>query len=240
MISREHILSEIRRLAGEKAGPPPGKRRFEAETGVKESDWSGRYWARWSDVLKEAGLSSGNVLQERHDDAFLLKSLAQLVKELGRFPVAAELQLKRRQDGRFPSDKPFRRFGDKAGLVKHLQAWCESDGTFPDVVSLCESASLSEAEEPQPVRGEEAFGSVYLSKSGKYYKIGRSNSVGRRQYELTIQLPEKLKLIHEIKTDDPAGIEAYWHRRFADRHKNGEWYELTKEDLAAFARRKFM
>jgi hypothetical protein len=35
------------------------------------------------------------------------------------------------------------------------------------------------------------FGSVYLVKSGPYYKIGSTNAVGRREYELAIQLPEK-------------------------------------------------
>lgn len=84
------------------------------------------------------------------------------------------------------------------------------------------------------------FGYVYLLKSARYYKIGRSNAVGRRERELAIQLPERATVVHSIKTDDPVGIEFYWHRRFEERRKNGEWFELTPQDVAAFKRRKFM
>jgi hypothetical protein len=37
----------------------------------------------------------------------------------------------------------------------------------------------------------EEIGFVYLLKASKFYKIGRSNALGRRERELAIQLPEK-------------------------------------------------
>ena len=81
---------------------------------------------------------------------------------------------------------------------------------------------------------------MYLLKSGRYYKIGKSNDPSRRGYELRLQLPEPVKELHRIETDDPSGIEAYWHRRFADRRKNGEWFALSQDDVRAFKSRKAM
>ena len=46
---------------------------------------------------------------------------------------------------------------------------------------------------------------MYLVKSDRYYKVGKSNAAGRRERELAIQLPERASTVHVITTDDPAG-----------------------------------
>ncbi len=235
--TKEQILSEIRRTAEDNGGQPLGRQRFRSATGIRESDWSGRYWARWSDVLKDAGFGP-NPWQGRLPDEDLLESLASLVQELGHFPVQAELRLKARSDPTFPSHGTFHRLGNKAAIAAQLQAFSSHHGK-DDVAALC-ALVASGTESPPEISESPPVGVVYLVKAGRFYKIGRTNAPGRREYELALQLPERAKLVHSITTDDPAGIEGYWHRRFGSRRQNGEWFELTAQDVAAFRRRKFM
>ncbi len=125
--------------------------------------------------------------------------------------------------------------------AKRIIEFCRGNGGYEDVIEICQpitAESPSRADKTSTPRAVE--GSVYLIKSGRYYKIGRSNSAGRREYELAIQLPEKATKLHEIRTDDPAGIEAYWHNRFAAKRRGGEWFDLDAADVNVFKRRKFM
>jgi hypothetical protein len=45
-MNKEHILSEIKRTAEANAGVPLGTQRFFKQTGIKQSDWYGKYWVR--------------------------------------------------------------------------------------------------------------------------------------------------------------------------------------------------
>src|SRR5947209_2669033 len=230
--SRERIIGEIKRTAED--GKPLGRARFVGETGIGVGECE-RYWPRWSDALREAGFEP-NALNARLSDDVILAPLVDEIRRLGRLPSSRELAIRRRDGAPVASPTVYqRRYGSRAELARRVVAYC------PDVAELVGPLLVEppvERETDHPV----AIGDVYLIKSGRHYKIGRSNAAGRRERELAIQLPERATRVHTIKTDDPPGIERYWHRRFADKRvrPDAEWFSLTPADVRAFKRYKFM
>jgi hypothetical protein len=243
-MNKADILAEIRRTAAENAGVPLGRETFFQATGIKQTDWYGKHWARWGDALKEAGFQP-NQLQGAIPEDQLLALFSALVRKLGLFPTSGEVRLEQRNDPSFPSHNTFARFGSRVQLARRVADYCSRTGGLEDVFALCSARAATPAVEEATDSEPDAetltdFGFVYLLRSGRFYKIGMTNSAGRRERELAIQLPERATVVHSIRTDDPAGIEAYWHRRFSPKRKNGEWFELDAHDVAAFKRRKFM
>lgn len=183
-------------------------------------------------------------MQESLDFKIVLLALVDLTRELGRFPVGGDLRLKAKSTPGFPSHDVFRRkFGEKTNLILKVLEFCQTHDGCEDVAAICEREQEACTPKKEPYEPEAAandIGFVYLLKSGRHYKIGRSIAVGQRERQLQIQLPERANIIHEIRTDDPIGIEEYWHKRFREKRRNGEWFELNSQDINAFRRRKFM
>jgi len=79
-----------------------------------------------------------------------------------------------------------------------------------------------------------------MMRSGRRYKIGYTNSPNRRFREVRIELLDPTHIVHTIETDDPAGIEGYWHRRLASKRVlDTEFFELDSNDVAIFKRRTY-
>jgi hypothetical protein len=230
---REQILSEIRRLAGANGGKPPGSRLFEAQSGIRESAWRGVYWARWGDAVAEAGLQP-NARQGKLDEQYFMAKFVEACRHFKKLPTAMELRMYGRTNKDFPDLTTFtRRYGSLNKVPDQFAQWAKDKGEYHDVVAMLGDRSLREAQ------GKAREGLVYLIRSGPHYKIGRSDELERRVKQIRVALPEAATLVHSIRTDDPTGIEAYWHRRFADRRANGEWFKLSNADVAAFKRRKY-
>lgn len=126
-----------------------------------------------------------------------------------------------REVGRFP-------------VIGELKLKARTDRTFPEAVSDRQSDAIARTKE----------GYVYMALltlgREKRYKIGKAVLVERRTDQISLQMPEDLELVHAIRTDDAYGIEEYWHRRFAAKRTKGEWFSLSRQDISAFKRRKFM
>lgn len=232
---RDQILTEIRRLAETNGGQPPGLGTFEKETGITRAAWIGKYWARWGDAVKEAGYEP-NTAPAKIQEEELLRKFAEAARHYGKIPTVPELRIYGNENPGFPSDSTLAKsFRNKSLLLERLARWIGESGEFTDLSDLIE-------QKPTTASGQKFStkeGLVYLIKSGAHYKIGRSDELERRVKEIRIALPEAASLVHSIRTDDPAGIEAYWHRRFADQRANGEWFKLSNADVTAFKKRKF-
>ncbi|WP_374310042.1 GIY-YIG nuclease family protein [Methylocella sp.] len=234
---RDFILQEIRRLASANGGQAPGQKLFAKETGIAEHQWRGRFWARWGDALTEAGFQP-NDWTGRSDTNAILSGVIAACRHYGRLPTNSEMEMLRRTDPSIPHPKVIQNnFGRRSDMIAALAKHVAADAALYDVAAMLPEQSndaLLRKPSSKPVEGF-----VYLIKSGDFYKIGRSDDAERRFKQITIALPDKAELFHTIRTDDPPGIEAYWHRRFDDRRANGEWFKLTAQDVEAFRRRKF-
>jgi len=233
-MTKTEILDSIRRIAAANNGKAPGSQRLATETGLRKSDWYPKFWVRWGDAVREAGLQPNSFIVALPDEALITKHIV-LIRQLGRFPIESDLRLN-------PSFRGLGSLGNKRQRAGKVLQYCREHSGFDDVIPLCEAAEAAKSSPRErlatpSVRG---IGYVYLIKHGNRaeFKIGRTLNPIRREGEIRLELPDKLQPIHFIKTDDPAGIETYWHRRFAEKRKEGEWFALTFDDVQAFKRWK--
>ncbi len=198
------------------------------------------YWTRWGDAVREAGFKP-NELNKAYSEPFLIEKFVALTRELGRIPVSGDLRIKARKDKDFPGHTTWHRLGSKQKLLSKVREYCQENKVYEDILLLC--GDVTEPNDLLVVSNHptnEIVGYVYLLKHGsrREYKIGKTFNPLRREGEIGLQLPEKIEPIHYIKTDDPSGIENYWHNRFAEKRKEGEWFTLSPTDIQAFKKWK--
>jgi len=235
-VTAESVIKTYKTLVSERGGAPIGERVFIRETGISRYHWMGGYWRSWSAFQEAAGYSPNDQTQKIPDEV-VLRHFAELALERGEAPTEADLNIKRKQDPSFPGKMVFRRWGSRDALLDAVAEFCEGKEEFAPVLELLQQGSSNRLDLRLDALRVNGF--VYLLRSGKNYKIGRTNAAGRRLRELAIQLPQKPDTVHVIETDDPEGIEQYWHRRFAEKRQGGEWFALTADDVRAFKRRRF-
>jgi hypothetical protein len=97
-------------------------------------------------------------------------------------------------------------------LAKRIVNLEDTTGKFAKASQIAgKHLPVVETDETDVGPNEKVRGYVYLLRSGRKYKIGKSTVPTRRYPTISLLLPEETHQVHTIPTDDPAGIEAYWH-----------------------------
>ena len=239
MATKHQILAEIKRVAAERGGNV-GLRTFLRLSGLSEHELLGRHWSTWSAALGEAGVTAASFFRPKTDERLVLEAVAKLTQRLRKWPSQNEMLLERRTDTSFPSIKVIRRLNAESSLASRVAEFCADRADLSSVRAI----SLRQATLTTPTRtllGPALVdGYVYMMRSGRRYKIGHTNSPSRRHREVRLDLPDPTTLVHSIATDDPSGIETYWHQRFSSKRiRDTEFFHLTAADIAAFKRRKY-
>lgn len=74
-------------------------------------------------------------------------------------------------------------------------------------------------------------GIVYLLKSGDLHKIGKTKQMTARLLALQTASAHQVLVAHTIETNDRHQLEKELHLKFADKRRQGEWFDLTSEDI---------
>jgi hypothetical protein len=237
LLNKDGILAQIRDVA-ESQGGDVSLRRFVELSGIAERQFIGVHWATWNEAKQDAGLGANTFFRPRVDEDEAIPEVAALVAQIGRWPTDRQLQMAKRRNARIPTKKVFRRLTADAPFLRRLRDYCEERSELTTVRPLV-AEKLRDTLTPVTAAVATA-GFVYMLRSGRRYKIGRTTSPTRRHREVRLDLPDRTDLVHSIETDDPTGIEAYWHKRFEDKRvRETEFFELTAADVAAFKKRTF-
>jgi hypothetical protein len=85
------------------------------------------------------------------------------------------------------------------------------------------------------INGRTNGGHVYVIRDSDvtgYCKIGRSHNLRQRLDTFDTHLPFNVEVVTVIPCRDCVQAETILHRRFADKRRRGEWFELTDADIA--------
>jgi hypothetical protein len=145
--------------------------------------------------------------------------------------------------GDYPGGNVSYVFADGGGIV-HLGTVLDLiefvrpfyDRMSPDEIDAINAEMIERrrAHQGKPMPGYKpapSSGYAYLLKCGAYYKIGIATDVQKRIKQLGTLPPFDLDLLHTISTGDMHALEKDLHERYADKRKNGEWFELDQDDV---------
>ncbi len=91
---------------------------------------------------------------------------------------------------------------------------------------------LAELDDRDTVSG----GYVYLIKSEYGYKIGKTKNMKQRTQLFGVKLPFSIEIAGYGWFNDYSAAEAEYHRRYAHKRLDGEWFKLSESDVLTISR----
>ncbi len=249
MLTKEEILKEVQKWSEENYGLTPSEKVINIELRISRGEWIA-YWDKITDLQKEAGLKGNKFEKDKYFKEDLCELFIKFIRESGRIPTRAFLDHKHKQNPDFPDSGTFyKRLGQhKNGvLVSSILEHIKNKKGYGDIIEKCNSAKNSiKYSEVEHYSSVSEVGYIYLLKTkllnSVAYKIGKAKDVEQRLRQLK-QASNSDELIHEIHTDDMAGVERYWLERFKSKKlypnkPDDEWFRLGPSDVYSFKRWK--
>lgn len=189
-MTKDQILSQIRRVANERGGHV-SLRAFVDATGIPEKQFLGKHWARWNQALTEAGVAPASFLRPPSNEHVVIEAFARLAERLQKWPTQNELKLERRRDPSFPGLKVFRRLSNEGSLSQKLAAYCADRLDLATAGKVAAEQTASDAPGSFVLGRAPINGYVYMMRSGRRYKVGHTTSPSRRHREVRLDLPDR-------------------------------------------------
>lgn len=101
---------------------------------------------------------------------------------------------------------------------------------FPGYAEL-DITPLRQPTSPRVDNYQKIIGYIYVLQSKYGYKIGKTVNLRERTRLFGVKLPFKFDLIISGLVNNYSKVEADLHRQFGEKRLEGEWFELSSEDL---------
>lgn len=146
----------------------------------------------------------------------------------------ADLTLKPNPSGRrYWTDRPY--FGFAKSVVERYMLSSIFAEYFPEAVvppSADARSDIAISANSFSISGTgDRGGYVYVIKSPYGYKIGKTKNMKQRSQLFSVKLPFAIEVISFGWFEDYSAAESNYHRTYAQKRMEGEWFDLDERDL---------
>lgn len=140
----------------------------------------------------------------------------------------AEISLKPNPGGRQFWRKPY--FGFAKDVVSRYMLDDLFAEHFPEYGSMEFGRAIPS--DGSRYSNEPTVGYVYVIRSEYGFKIGKTVNIKQRTRLFEVKLPFPITVEHYARFEDYSEAERFFHQRFYSQRLEGEWFDLSDDDLA--------